>query len=154
MTASSIYTDGTYIKHNPTLDSEHSPWKARHIADMLNKCKVSFDSVCEIGCGGGQILSELATSYFTDKTFHGYDISPDAIAVCQKLSKENLSFTVGSVEDIAERYGLVLCIDVFEHVENDFDFLRKLKGIGKYKIFHIPLEIAVWNVIKYRSFLN
>ncbi|MBD2520487.1 hypothetical protein H6G93_37220 [Nostoc sp. FACHB-973] len=45
-------------------------------------------------------------------------------------------------------YDLVMAIDVFEHVEDYFGFLRKLKEKGKYKLFHIPLDLSVQSVLR------
>lgn len=41
-----------------------------------------------------------------------------------------------------------MAIDVTEHIEDIFDFLRKLKSKGEYKIFHIPLDMNVYNIIR------
>ena len=40
-------------------------------------------------------------------------------------------------------YDIILCIDVFEHIEDYMGFLRRLREKGKYKIFHIPLDLSV-----------
>jgi hypothetical protein len=37
---------------------------------------------------------------------------------------------------------------VFEHVEDYFSFLRKLRDKARYKIFHIPLDISVSSVLR------
>jgi hypothetical protein len=39
-------------------------------------------------------------------------------------------------------------IDVFEHIEDYFCFLRKLRPKGEYKIFHIPLDLSVQTVLR------
>jgi len=41
-----------------------------------------------------------------------------------------------------------MAIDVFEHVEDYFSFLRKLKTLTPYKIFHIPLEWTVESTLR------
>jgi hypothetical protein len=57
-------------------------------------------------------------------------------------------------------FDIVMAIDVFEHVEDYFGFLRKLKPKGDYKIFHIPLDLSVqkvlrsWPIIKARKNLG
>jgi hypothetical protein len=38
---------------------------------------------------------------------------------------------------------LVLLIDVFEHVEDYYGFLRELQKKSKYFVFHIPLDMFV-----------
>jgi hypothetical protein len=41
-----------------------------------------------------------------------------------------------------------MAIDVFEHVEDYFGFLRKLREKAEYKIFHIPLDLSVQIVLR------
>jgi hypothetical protein len=47
-----------------------------------------------------------------------------------------------------------LAIDVFEHVEDYFGFLRNLHKNGRYKIFHIPLDITVQTVLRMSPILR
>ena len=42
----------------------------------------------------------------------------------------------------------MLCIDVFDDVENCFSFLRDLRSRGNALIFHIPLDMNVQMVIR------
>ncbi|QOJ24011.1 MAG: hypothetical protein HRU78_10440 [Gammaproteobacteria bacterium] len=41
-----------------------------------------------------------------------------------------------------------MAIDVFEHIEDYFDFLRKFKTKAEYKIFHIPLDLSIQTVLR------
>lgn len=41
-----------------------------------------------------------------------------------------------------------MAIDVFEHVEDYFGFLRSLREKGTYKVFHIPLDLSVQMVLR------
>lgn len=54
-----MYTDGDYLKNNPTWDVEDAPWKADHIFRMMQKHHLEPGSICEVGCGCGEILSQL-----------------------------------------------------------------------------------------------
>jgi len=144
-----IYQDGSYLENNPLWHQLDSPWKASQIQKMISKNLLSPASICEIGCGAGEILSQLENNYGLDKKFYGYELSPQAYALCQKKTKQNLNFFQGSLlEDDDAHYDLVMAIDVFEHVEDYLGFLRKLKTKGEYKIFHIPLDISVQTVLR------
>ena len=41
-----------------------------------------------------------------------------------------------------------MAVDVFEHIEDYFHFLRRLKTKGKHFIFHIPLDLSVQTVLR------
>jgi len=143
-----VYNDGTYLTNNPTWHEEDSPWKAKQISRILNKNEINTSSICEVGCGAGGILNYLADSYGTDVTFYGYEISPQAFDICRQKEKQNLHFFH---KDLLREndgfFNVVMAIDVIEHVEDYFDFLRKFRVRGKFHIFHIPLDLSVQTVL-------
>ena len=149
MSQDSIYKDGTYLVNNPSWHEEDSPWKAKQITKMLRKHCIIPSRVSEIGCGAGEILNCLASEYCEDVEFYGFDISQQAFEICRNKNKKNIQFFLKDLLDEKElTFDLVMAIDVFEHVENYFDFLRRLKSRGTHKIFHIPLDLSVQSVLR------
>jgi hypothetical protein len=144
-----IYEDGTYLDNNPLWHEEDSQWKANKIRNIIENNSLKPEKICEVGCGAGEILNQLSYQYGDSVEFFGYEISPQAFELCSKKSKRNLIFKLSDLlEDGDSHYDIAMAIDVFEHVENYFDFLRKLKGKAEYKIFHIPLELSVQSVLR------
>jgi hypothetical protein len=47
-----------------------------------------------------------------------------------------------------ERYDLLLCIDVFEHIEDFFSFLRALSKKADKVIFKIPLDMTAMKIMR------
>ncbi len=45
-------------------------------------------------------------------------------------------------------FDIVMAIDVFEHVEDYFGFLKKLREKAEHAIFHIPLDLSVQTVLR------
>lgn len=144
-----IYKDGTYLKNNPTWDSEHSPWKAVQIKKIIDRNQIALSTICEVGCGAGEILNQLSDRLGQGKKYFGYEISPQAFELCGKKIKNNLFFFPDDllVQD-DKCFDLVMAIDVMEHVDDYIGFLRKLKTKGKYKILHIPLDLSVQTVLR------
>jgi cyclopropane fatty-acyl-phospholipid synthase-like methyltransferase len=67
----------------------------------------------------------------------------------RKKEKQNLRFFLKDLPDETEpAFDVVMAIDVLEHLEDYFDFLRKLKAKGTYKVFHVPLELSVQKVLR------
>jgi len=144
-----IYEDGTYLERNPRWHAEDSPWKAEQITKMLKKHNIVPSRLCEVGCGVGEILNCLANSFGDGVVFYGYDISHQAFEICSKKEKHNLHFFLKDLFDEEDlTFDVVMAIDVFEHVEDYFGFLRKLKNKGTTKIFHIPLDLSVQTVLR------
>ncbi len=144
-----IYKDGTYLDNNPSWHSGDSQWKAEKIIEILARNTLDTNSICEVGCGAGGVLYELS-SQFSEKEFCGYEISPQAYELCARRDqRDNLSFLNKDllIDDI-DPFDLVLSIDVFEHVEDCFSFLRQLKDKGEYKLFHIPLDLSVQKLLR------
>lgn len=143
-----IYQTGEYWEKNPTFHMEDSPWKASQIIQMLDKHKLQPQSVCEIGCGAGEILYQLSPQ-LNGANFFGYDISFQAILQAKKRENDKLHFFCEDLlETSANPYELLLCIDVFEHVEDYMSFLKKLRSKGKWFIFHIPLDLSVNSILR------
>lgn len=143
-----IYTDGTYLRNNPDWHVDDSPWKAKHIARILERNRVVPMSVCEVGCGGGEILQSLAAELDPRARFHGYEISPVAFSICSKKADDKFQYKLANLLEETVYFDLVMAIDVFEHVEDYFSFLRKLRTKGRRKLFHIPLELSALEVAR------
>ena len=147
---SSIYESGEYLTHNESWHTEDSPWKARDILRILRKNLVDADTVCEVGCGAGEILRQMSYKLPEDVQFHGYEISPQAYEMTKERASDRLHFYLKDLleEDPSVTYDVVMAIDVFEHVEDDFGFVRRLRERGSYQIYHIPLDISVNGILQ------
>jgi cyclopropane fatty-acyl-phospholipid synthase-like methyltransferase len=145
-----IYTDGSYLaKTAGTWHVEDSPFKARWIASMLARhVQVKPNTICEIGCGAGGILAELQRMLPDHVTFTGYDISPQAHALSAQFSNSRCKFMLGDAFADSSQYDLVLVMDVIEHVEDYFSFLRNVRQKGELKIYHIPLDAYVSGILR------
>ncbi len=149
-----IYTDGQYYETHPEWHTGDSAWKANKILNILQKNKLNPKSICEVGCGAGEILNQLHRQMPSEVTFDGYDISPQAIELCESRRKERLSYHNGNfLEMDTPSYDLVMAIDVFEHVEDYFGFLRTLRTKGDFKLFHIPLDLSVQALLRNQPIL-
>ncbi|MBS1915900.1 MAG: class I SAM-dependent methyltransferase [Bacteroidetes bacterium] len=144
-----IYTNGQYFKNNSTWDVEDSPWKSDVIIDILKSNHIEPANIIEVGCGAGGILENLSGKCSFIKSLQGFDISPQAIEIAKRKETDKLLFFNEDItlrKDI--RTDLLLVIDVLEHVEDFYGFLRKLKPLSQYFIFHIPLDLSCRTVLK------
>jgi len=149
-----MYEDGTYLDNNPSWHEEDSAWKARQITKIIDKNSLLPKTICEIGCGAGEILVRLSELY-RETEFYGYEISPQAFELCKLKSKDRLSFYLSNLlSENSDHFNIVMAVDVFEHVEDYFGFLRLLKEKADYKIFHIPLDLSVQSVFRSAPILN
>jgi len=147
-----FYESGEYLKKHPAWHTEDADWKARNILKIISRNKLIPNSICEIGCGAGEILNVLHGLLPETISFSGFDISPQAIGMAAKREKSRLHFEMKSLETIpaTRSFDLGLMIDVFEHVEDFYGFIRKSRDTSKKMIFHIPLDISVQSVIRVR----
>jgi SAM-dependent methyltransferase len=152
---STIYTDGTYLRNNPSWHTDDSPWKASHIAALLERHRITPATVCEVGCGGGEVLRKLAGRLPAGTRFFGYEISPDAYSLCSRKNGGSLEYRFGNLFDDTDAFfDVVMAVDVFEHVEDCFGFLRKLRGKGRHKVFHVPLDLSAMSLIRPRKLIE
>ena len=144
---SDIYTTGKYLENNPGWHVGDSPWKSDQILKMVRMRNLQPTTVCEIGCGAGEILSRLHEELPAAQCF-GYEISPQAFELCLTRQKNNLHFVLGDLLQTQARFDLLLCIDVFEHIPNYLFFLEQLRGHAGQFIFHIPLDLSLLSVLR------
>jgi len=150
-----IYTQGGYLEQNPTWHIEDSPWKARQILKMIRRHQLHPQTVCEVGCGAGEILVQLSGELAADCQFWGYDISPQAHALAAERENERLHFQLGDLtDDTTCHFDLALTIDLLEHLEDYYGFLRKLKPRADSKIFHFPLDLSAYSVFRSHPILD
>jgi SAM-dependent methyltransferase len=146
---SRIYLTGEYVEANPTYHVEDSGLKAAAILRMLHKHGVQPSTVCEVGCGAGEILRLLQGSLEPGTSFEGFDISPHAIKLAEVRGNDRLRFHCQDFfKSDAGAFDLLLCMDVIEHVEDYFGFLRGLRDRANLKLFHFPLEMTVQMVAR------
>ncbi len=139
-----LYTSGKYLEKWPSWHIEVSPWSAKQILRMMKCNHLLPKTICEVGCGAGEILKQLQTCMSDEATFWGYEISPQAFELCQSRANARLHFKLADfTQEKDVFFDLILAIDVVEHVEDCFGFLRDLRPKSEYKIFHIPLDLAV-----------
>jgi len=146
----SIYLDeqGKYLENNPSWHVEDSPWKAQQIFKMLQRNPINPSSIAEIGCGAGEILSQLHSLLPKNVQFTGYDISADAIRLTESRKKERLDFKLENLLETNAYFDLLLVIDVIEHVDDYLGFMKLCRKHAKYTIFHIPLDLSGQGIIR------
>jgi 2-polyprenyl-3-methyl-5-hydroxy-6-metoxy-1,4-benzoquinol methylase len=150
-----IYTSGTYLKKHPDWHIEESAWKAEQILGMLNRHSLRPQTVCEVGCGAGEILKQLQEQQLAESECWGYDISPQAIELALLRQNEKLHFKVADVlEEQTPYFDLLLMMDVLEHIEDLYSYLRRLQSKAEYKIFHSSLTISAQTVLRKNGLLK
>jgi len=151
VTTAGVYRDGRYLEKHPRWHTEHSSWKAAQVIRMIERAELKrmAASVCEVGCGAGQVLRQIQKVLAPDCSLLGVDISPQAIAMCRQHGDPRLRFELIRDEtEIPEGFDLLVAVDVIEHVEDYLGFLRCLRAKARYKIFHVPLDLSVQSVLR------
>ena len=149
MKVADIYTSGEYLKKNPTWHAEKSPWKAKQIMRMVTRSGIAPKTICEVGCGAGEILKQLQGEMDSACSFWGYEISPQAFELAKSRENERLHFKLADItQEEDDFFDLILLMDVIEHVEDCFSFLRNLKPKSQYKIIQFVLDLSVVSVLR------
>lgn len=146
-----IYNDQTYLNENPLWHQEDSLFKAKYIHQILSQNKIGYNSICEIGCGTGEVLVQLQKlNAGKNVTYTGFDISKDAIALAQQKQVKGITFELKDITDKSDTssFDLILVIDVIEHLPDYFSFLKSISKKSKYTVFHIPLDLFVWSLFR------
>ncbi|MFX1495695.1 MAG: class I SAM-dependent methyltransferase, partial [Promethearchaeota archaeon] len=119
-----------------------------HFCKLLKQKIDSPIQILDAGSGNGNYAFYLA-KLFPRAKITGIDISGEKIdstsSIAHLLNLRNLSFTKKSLTNIKEiaKYELVVCIDVLEHIENDFLAMRTLSNslkLGGSLLLHVPKD--------------
>lgn len=151
-----LYLSGDYLLHNPSWDEDDSPWKAAKIMNLLSQHHIVPQSVCEVGCGAGRILATLRDYLGPACRLVGYDIAPVLKDFWVKYEPKQIKFILGDFleSEANDIYDILLLIDLIEHLENPFNFLRRVLGRAKWIVLHIPLELDAQKAIRHASLLK
>jgi SAM-dependent methyltransferase len=142
----SRYLDGSYLAKNPEWDRADAAWKAGHVSTILQANDLSPRSICDIGCGSGDVLAHLGRD-FPQAALTGFDISPQLTPFWRNhpgIRFKCIDFHAFNTE----RFDVLTMLDVFEHVRDPFTFLESSRPHAKHFVFHIPLDLSALGVAR------
>ncbi|MDP9112533.1 MAG: class I SAM-dependent methyltransferase [Acidobacteriota bacterium] len=144
------YRDGSYAAlTGGTWHVEDSVFKAGQVLRMLRRHpNLKLDSICDIGCGAGGVLAELDREIHFIARFQGYEVSPQAHALSQRFTSARCEYVLADPFADGLRFDLALALDVLEHVEDCFSFVRQCASKATWKIYHIPLDVSASTVLR------
>ncbi|HEX4213464.1 MAG TPA: class I SAM-dependent methyltransferase [Candidatus Dormibacteraeota bacterium] len=143
-----IYGNGEYLNRNPGWHVEHSAWKVSHLDRIVARNSLQPATVCSIGCGAGEVLRLFQAHRDHPCECWGFDISPQAIELAMPRATETLHFEQVDIADVRGKFDLAMVLDVVEHVENPFEFLRQLRSRAHRVLLHVPLDLSAQSVVR------
>lgn len=87
-------------------------------------------TIADIGCGEGSNLYFLKTQ-FPNAKLYGFDVSQTAIEAAKVSVDAEFSILNIQTETPKDKFDLVFCSDVVEHLENDVAAIHNLKNITR-----------------------
>jgi ubiquinone/menaquinone biosynthesis C-methylase UbiE len=118
--------------------------KVQNIIDLSRELRI--DSILDIGCGDGSVISQLAEQGFAAR-YRGIDISTSAIAAAQArkiqgtASFERFDGATLPFED--KQLDLAVLSHVVEHLEHPRALLYEAKRVARHVIVEVPCEHTV-----------
>lgn len=142
------YKSGDYLDKNPTFHVERAEFKAGNVVAMLQKHKIPASRICDLGCGAGEVLRLMSEMLPNAQELHGYELSPQGIEMCRQREGGNVRYFQQNLLETSEKYSVGISMDVFEHVEDPFAFLRGFLKHADHFVFHIPLDMNAQMVLR------
>ena len=127
-----------YESGNPILQRLIRRFHHR-ITEVIEPLQVK--TVLDVGCGEG-FLSRVLLDRFPGIEVSGIDASDAAVAMASTRCPEG-SFRVAKLDDLerwSERYDLVVCSEVLEHVEEPARGIAALSGLAPHAVLTVPWE--------------
>jgi SAM-dependent methyltransferase len=145
-----MYTSGTYIDNNPTLDAEDVPWKITKLIPLVDlfmqRSRSSKVGILDVGGGAGLYLKGISDYVRANNITvikYALDLSGEMLRRQKEHNPDLASVFECSIERTPfkdKEFDLVLMIDVLEHIPDAPAALGELGRIAKYVIFKVPME--------------
>lgn len=126
--------------------------KVNSIEKLLKRNKIKSESILELGCGTGAVITECQRRSLAMK-YTGVDYSPEAIDYLQKHS-HGIETIQGDITDpdffIDDSFDVVVLSHVLEHLEDPAILLSAMKDSLRfsYAIIEVPLENLIVSRMK------
>jgi len=127
MSHTDIYRNGEYLRKNPDWHVEESPWKAKQVIRMLRRNNLRPKTICDAGCGAGEVLTQLHDHLDGDCRFVGYEISPQAFAMTRTRAREGVDYKLA---DILQEQNVLFDLKIEEQAEGYKIGLPSSYGLG------------------------
>lgn len=110
----------------------YGPVHRRHREELVKLIKkLDVRTVLDVGCGSGDNLAALAQA-IPDLSLSGVDVSPEALALAaRRVPGANFRQLDAQSEKLDERFDLVMCNQVVEHLVDDMAAFRNLALMAK-----------------------
>jgi SAM-dependent methyltransferase len=102
--------------------------------------RLSFESVLDVGCGEGTLLTMIAQRYPSAK-LAGCELSETALRYCREQLPGGNIFSLDILEDDVSNisYDLLVSMQVLEHLENDVLALERMREMcNRYLLVSVP----------------
>lgn len=136
----SVYKKGEKLHYTPLLLSGDKVPPAK--VEVLQEISWRGKTVLDAGCGTGELTSLIAKR--GAKKVVGVDYSKDAIEVAQKSwMAPNLEFFQQDINDIKEKFDVIVSLGTLEHLNEPLAALMKFKKLLSAK-GHIIITCPNW----------
>lgn len=126
----------------------------------LESLEGTFEEILDAGCGSGDYTFYLAKR-FPQATVTAFDIDEQTISrnrrVQRKMGIRNVSFHVRDVSTLTEsdKYDLIVCIDVLEHIKDVETAVRSLKtALAPRGYLYIHMPARRYRPVPFSRFLS
>ena len=135
---------------NPGWHENDAAWKAAQVLSLLGDRNFRPKSIVDIGCGTGGVLEVIAGA-LNGTRLVGYDLSAQAIGMVERSDRVELRARDSArrsrtLRPAAQPRRLRACRGLL-------GFLRSLRPIADWFMFHIPLDTSAQSVVRERPLL-
>ncbi len=129
----------------------------RSFEQLLVEVKKQYQitTICEVGCGEGELLKILHT-HFPKAKLYACDLASNEISKAKINTKGlKVSFSQQNAENLHiyanQQFDLVVCCEVLEHLELPKKGLAELKRISRTALVSVPVE-PLWRFLNLLRF--
>ncbi len=145
------YASGAYFE-DTGRHSEDAAFKIQELLRIFDPLaeqhRWKIQSYADVGCGSGDVVSGLSQALRQRgqplDQVQGYDVSPHVAS----LTREGVQLIHGDFSQTETQVDLVTLFDVFEHVAEPIEFLKRISQRTKLLALRIPLDHTLNNSLR------
>jgi hypothetical protein len=136
------------IYENPLAEAQ-GEWKAGLILEMLHRNRIFPSELCEVGVLSKHIVASLGRKSGLGVKIQGHEVPLQDLELNDCRADPVLRVFLDHIRQTHPApFDVFMALDVMEHIENYHGFLRAVRSMGTYKLFHLPMDLTVQTIIR------
>jgi hypothetical protein len=134
---------------------EQADWKADQILRMFRRHNIFPKDACEVGVLSKIIIEKLQGKLGSSSRIWGHEVPLQDLELNDCRADPVLRRFLDEIQtEHPSAFEVFIALDVMEHIEDYHGFLRAVRPMGAYKLFHLPMDLTVQTIMRPKALMR